>query len=185
MIGEGSAVESVRYRPIEGIEHYRIGEDGSGWSRLVRGSKRRSLGEWSPIKAHANPKSGHLYFRLTINGKTVKRYVHRVVLESFVGPCPKGMECLHQDGNPRNCNLGNLRWGTRKENCADTAAHGRAYRGDRHFLAKLRESDIEAIHEIKKTNPKATSVDLGILFGVSESTIRAVLKGRNWAWTND
>src|SRR3990170_1323459 len=38
------------------------------------------------------------------------RLVHRMVLETFVGPCPDGMECAHEDGVRTNCNLSNLQW---------------------------------------------------------------------------
>ena len=40
-------------------------------------------------------------------------YIHRLVLETFVGPCPPKMQCRHLDGNPLNNKLNNLKWGTR------------------------------------------------------------------------
>lgn len=46
--------------------------------------------------------------------KTCK--VHRLILETFVGPCPPDMECRHLDGNPSNNKLENLKWGTAHEN---------------------------------------------------------------------
>ena len=49
--------------------------------------------------------------------------VHRLVLETFVGPS-NGMEVRHIDGNPLNNVVSNLAWGTRKEQIADQKAHG-------------------------------------------------------------
>ena len=56
------------------------------------------------------------------NGKQYNQHVHRLILETFVGPALKGMESLHKDGNPAHCRLSNLHWGTRKENQADDDA---------------------------------------------------------------
>lgn len=52
------------------------------------------------------------------------RYVHRLVLEAFAGLAPEGTECRHLDGDPRNCALGNLAWGTSNQNKHDQVRHG-------------------------------------------------------------
>jgi hypothetical protein len=57
---------------------------------------------------------GHLTVNLTKNGRCKSHYIHRLVLEAFVGPCPDGMECRHTpDPNPTNNRLTNIRWGTK------------------------------------------------------------------------
>ena len=58
--------------------------------------------------------------------KRAKR-IHRLVLETFVGPCPPGKECRHLDSDRCNNRLDNLRWGTRSENAQDRLQTG--YRG--------------------------------------------------------
>lgn len=50
--------------------------------------------------------------------------VHKLVLETFVGPRPEGMECRHLDGNKLNNRLENLCWGTPSENSYDRVRHG-------------------------------------------------------------
>lgn len=50
--------------------------------------------------------------------------VHRLVLETFVGPCPDGMEACHGDDNRRNNLLMNLRWDTKSANCQDRTRNG-------------------------------------------------------------
>ena len=50
--------------------------------------------------------------------------VHRLVLTAFVGPPPEGTECCHNDGNPQNNRLENLRWDTHQSNLLDQAVHG-------------------------------------------------------------
>jgi hypothetical protein len=38
------------------------------------------------------------------------RYVHRLILETFIGPCPRGHHAEHLDGDSLNNCLTNLRW---------------------------------------------------------------------------
>lgn len=68
--------------------------------------------------------SGHVTARFKLDGKPVLRRVHRLVLEAFVGPCPPGMEGCHNNGDPTDNRLANLRWDTRRSNVLDSVRHG-------------------------------------------------------------
>ena len=123
---------------------------------------------------------------LTINGRRRNMYVHKLVLEAFVGPRPKGKECRHIDGDKPNCNLSNLKWGTRKENMADRVRLGetgnKARIGEAHGRAKL--TDIKVIRIRKLRNERLSSFpELATLFGVSKSQIRNVVYRRAWTHT--
>lgn len=59
-----------------------------------------------------------------VSGKRKYQYVHILVLNAFVGPCPKDMEGCHNDGDPLNNRLGNLRWDTHAGNVDDSIRHG-------------------------------------------------------------
>lgn len=52
--------------------------------------------------------NGYICVSLCKDGKVYSKYVHRLVLETFVGPCPDGLECCHKDGNKSNNDLSNL-----------------------------------------------------------------------------
>lgn len=67
------------------------------------------------LKPYKGDKAGHLRVDLP-NGR---HYVHRLVAEVFIGPCPQGMECCHNDNNPENNHVENLRWDTRSNNILD------------------------------------------------------------------
>jgi hypothetical protein len=62
------------------------------------------------------------YRLVHLNGRLV--YVHRLVLETWRGPCPPGREARHLDGDASNNRLTNLRWGTHAENTWDVIRHG-------------------------------------------------------------
>ena len=69
------------------------------------------------------------YLTVSLRGKT--RTVHRLVIESFTGPCPEGMECCHVNGDRLDNRACNLRWDTRTENNRDLLRHG-----THHYLAR-------------------------------------------------
>ena len=64
------------------------------------------------------------YIKMVNGNHEESRYLHRIVLESFRGMCPKGMEARHMDDNKLNDNLSNLKWGTHKQNFEDVKRNG-------------------------------------------------------------
>lgn len=69
-------------------------------------------------------KKGYLRVALCKDGKCKDYKVHRLVLTSFVGPCPEGMIGLHWDDDRTNNHLNNLRWGTFSDNQNDAVRNG-------------------------------------------------------------
>lgn len=53
-----------------------------------------------------------------------------LILEAFVGLCPDGMECCHNDDDRSNNRLDNLRWDTHRENVKDGYKNGATRRRD-------------------------------------------------------
>lgn len=76
------------------------------------------------MKALVDNGHGRKRVYLHRNGRLERPQVHRLVLETFVGPCPPGMEACHNDGNPANNHVSNLRWDTGSSNMLDKRRHG-------------------------------------------------------------
>lgn len=78
--------------------------------------------------------NGYLYVNLRRTGGDYQnRLLHRVVLETFVGPCPEGMEVRHfPDGDRTNNALKNLSYVDHQQNMDDQLVHGTRATGDRH-----------------------------------------------------
>lgn len=165
-----NSTASVEYRPIPGFPGYRAGADGSVWS------KRRSV-EWRELKAY---KTGHGYLTMCLfsSGKRFRRDVHRIVLETFVGPRPAEQEARHIDGDRTNCALANLQWGSRKENWADRRVHGTDSIGKRHWKAKLCESHVRAIRQRAKNGEPHKTIAAD--FHVTRMCITNVVLRRTW-----
>lgn len=67
---------------------------------------------------------GYRQLGLSKHGGRKSFLVHHIVLNSFVSPRPEGMEACHNDGDPNNNRLYNLRWDTPSNNTYDRVRHG-------------------------------------------------------------
>lgn len=85
--------------------------------------------------------SGRLRVALCKNNKVKRFFVHRLVLESFVGPCPEGKVGCHRDDNCLNNVPENLYWGTVQENIQDEIRNDKVRRGEDNGTSKI-TSDI-------------------------------------------
>jgi len=117
---------SEQWKPIAGYEgYYQVSDLGRVRSMARVIPEPRWGARRQPAKIH-NPWLSHGYPNVTLHRDGIRqtRIVHRLVLEAFVGPCPEGMEGCHNDGNPRNNRLDNLRWDTPLANNLDVIRHG-------------------------------------------------------------
>jgi len=105
--------------------------------------------------------------------------VHRLVLETFVGPCPAGMEALHLDNDRTNNALDNLRWGTHLENIRDRERHGTVSRGSKSGMAKVSESDVKDMHARRKAGE--TQKAIAARYGLHPSNVSRIVRGKLWA----
>lgn len=107
--------------------------------------------------------------------------VHRLVLKAFVGEPPSGFVCCHNDGNPLNNRLDNLRWGTPSENMQDMVRHGNAgmAKGEDHGCALLTEEQVIEMRKIRKTGE--TYEKIAERYGVDKCTIALACTGKTWS----
>lgn len=83
------------------------------------------------LLAPAINRDGHLRLGLCRRPRFGLFFVHRLVLLAFVGPQPVGMQGCHNDGNPQNNFLSNLRWDTCSNNNLDKQRHGTCHLANR------------------------------------------------------
>jgi hypothetical protein len=106
-------------------------------------------------------------------------FIHRLVLEAFVGPAPPGRDdCNHKDANKSNNHISNLEWVTRKENINHAIGMDLMIRGSLNGQSKLTEADVKAIREEFAGEP---TVALAKYFEVSERTIQDARSRRLWS----
>lgn len=166
----------VRYRYNSNYPGYRVGDDGSVWSRH---NNRYGLGQvWRRLKPIRFGKTNHRMVSLRNGDKITQFQIHRLVLEAFVGPCPEGMECCHNDGDPTNNRLDNLRWDTRQANVEDSIKHGTKPKGERCSYAKLTAQQVGEIRQRLKEGE--TQARIAKEFMVSQALVSFVNSGKRW-----
>lgn len=186
-------VADVAYRTLDflGYVGYRVGDDGSFWTNLVRGGRAGkgcfSIGAWAQLKPMRKYSPTGRFIRLDVcvgrrsQGGQKGYSAHTLVLLTFVGPCPPGFECCHSpDHDPANNSLVNLRWDTRKANMRDRDLHGRTAHGERGGNAKHSNKLVRQMKAYATNiNPLQKRIRaVSERFDVPASTVGKILRGK-------
>jgi len=172
-------------KTIPDFPDYAITKDGRVWSRLRKNTKGERCGDkW--LKPYVG-QSGHLQVCLWRGGKSYSVGIHHLLLETFVGPHPQGMQCRHLNGNPADNRLGNLAWGTAKENAKDRELHGNTFhpRGEKQGQSKLTEQDVRMIIYMYRTG-LFLQREIAKIHKVTGATVSRILNRKRWChlWAN-
>ncbi len=147
-----------RWLPVVGYEGmYEVSDKGRVRSldRIVEYPDDRP-GYFRPgrlLSASLTKAGGYLQVTLTRDGVCRTKKVHILVLEAFRGPRPEGMKGCHDDDDPTNARLENLRWDTHSGNMRDCVRNGR------HVLANKTACKLE--HELRVPNLKPSGLRRG------------------------
>ena len=172
-------VDEIEVKTIPGFLNYAVSKNGKVWSKSRRDRLNHRLGGWRlPHLSH-----GYLRLKMCNEGESRMVFVHRLVLETFVGPCPPGMEVCHNNGNRQDNRLENLRWDTKSNNHQDAIRHGTHtslhQNGELNPVSKLKEEDIKVIFHAYHDGTH-TQQELADYFGVARGTIQPILERRTW-----
>ena len=146
--------------------------------------------------------NGYPSVALHRRGERQKTYkVCCLVLLTFSGPKPMGMECRHfPDRDVLNSRIDNLSWASHLTNIRDRIVHGTESRGEKNPSAKLTRPLIELIKhlasldEVKyrnirirgRTYPYGSRVRVAHIFkdrsgiSITPTMIGYILRGDNW-----
>lgn len=173
---------------------YSITQDGKVWShnrgiyikdKLGRDTFHGHKGKW--LKPGLNC-CGYFSVNLYDNpgtGQHKNYLVQHLVLNTFIGPKPPGMECRHLNGIRGDNRLENLCWGTRSENQQDSVQHGThggmGICGDVHHSSKLSNRDRRMILYMYSTGLFKRR-ELTVLYNVAEVTIKKQVEGYTYPY---
>lgn len=131
---------------------------------------------------------GHL--EVNLGSKNRHKSVHRLVLETYVGSCPEGMECRHLNGISDDNRLENLCWDTKSNNIKDNYKHGKLFgfngtNGESHPNSKLSLVDIRMIIYAWGTK-LFTQQEIANIYNVTKSNIQDIIYKKTWKhiWEN-
>lgn len=159
------AESETRYRTAPGRPTILVGTDGT---------------IWQAVRPQTSP---HGYFRVSIGNhrRGIRRercFIHRLVLETFVGPRPLNSLSRHLNDVKSDNRLCNLAWGTWQDNTDDRIRNEHGMQGSGCPSAKLHESDIPTIFGL--WNAGESLAKIAKTLGVSKVTINSVLRGTAW-----
>lgn len=160
------------YRDIAGYEGiYRINSSGSVWS--VKHKRK--------LKPRYN-KYGYIRCALFKDGKYKYYFVHRLVLNAFIGNSE--LSCNHKNGIKRDNRIENLEWVTRSANMFHAYRTGLAHgnKGEQSPHAKLNDSDVIRIKTIRKNCKVERGYweKLSRALKINPATMCDINKGKNW-----
>lgn len=169
----GRSVSAYRVPKHAGYAVSRCGRLFSSWRRPGFGQPYVMSDVWHEIKPGTG-RWGHK--RVTIkndDGSQRRAGLSALILETFVGPCPPGMEACHfPDRNPANNAANNLRWDTHKNNLADRIIHGTLLLGDKHHQTKIPDASIPKV--LKMLADGVPIKDVATTFGVTFQRIHQI-----------
>lgn len=120
--------------------------------------------------------NGYKYKQLKHNGKSNNFYIHKLVMETFVGQRPNEMVICHKDGDKSNNRLDNLRYDTATENNIDQFRHNNK-------KGKLEIKDVLKVREMYKQG--FSTKEISDYFNVGKWVVLRIKNGKNYSWLGD
>lgn len=161
------------WRPIPDFPGYDISDHGRVRSYYACNDRAEWYISDAPQRIlRPGQSGGYPFVGLCTEHKRYSRRIHSLVLLAFVGPRPDGLECCHNDGDPANNRLSNLRYDTHLANSADTHRHRGEWPG-----SKLNDSDVIRMRHMGASGVRDT--ELAKLFQVGIETVHSVCAGRS------
>lgn len=174
-------VDGIEVKTIPGFPNYAISKDGKVWSKPRRRSSKRGI--W--IKSRQT-NCGYIHCGLYQDNQVHWVLIHRLVLETYVGSCPDGMETRHLNGVRTDNRLDNLCWGIKKENMKDIVHHGTRVRhfGEKNGQTKLTEQDVRMIIYMYRTG-LFTMQEIASNYEIGLATVSNIINKKSWQhiWT--
>lgn len=125
-------------------------------------------------------KAGYKLVNVYLNGEMVSAKVHRLVIETFIGPIPEGMHINHKNGIKTDNRLENLEIVTPKENSHHSLyVLGNLKIGEDHPSSKFSNSERYAIQKLKKQNGW-TAPKIAKAYNCKVTSIESVLRGHQF-----
>jgi len=148
------------------------------WSKAKNTKGAPVVDGWHELTGGLD-KDGYRKVILCCNGK--RRYVRVgvLVLETFRGPAPLGMEAAHENNVKTDDRLDNLRWDTHINNCADKKRHGTAQFGEKHPQCCLTDKKVRRIRKLRAKGKTWKYISESL--GEKIPTVQAAGVGRNWS----
>ena len=161
------------WKTIPGFPNYEVSDMGRMRSHARGGTRYMRPGR--------HPK-GYMRAALSRDGESHTFAVHRIVLDTFVGPKPAGYECDHINGVRDDNRLENLRWVTPRENSANPISIHRKRYG--HWSNRVECMETGEIWSSVSACVRATGISRSAIVNTCAGR-RAQMKGRHYRYVDE
>lgn len=123
-------------------------------------------------------KTGYAIVNLRNKNGYKNEYIHRLVLEAFIGECPPGHQACHNNDKKSDNRLSNLRWDTHRNNQRDMVKNGNSVKGEKNPQHKLTSSQVIEIRKRIFNGEMPTKV--AKKFGISYRHLWTISANKRW-----
>ena len=123
--------------------------------------------------------TGYHRYKLCCDRRKEEYKTHQLVAWAFLGPQADGIHVCHNDGNPLNNHISNLRYGTSADNMADRRRHGNDPIGINNPRAILNEWQVRLVRRLK--GRRGCTYAMTKHWGVGKTTLYQIQTGKNWS----
>lgn len=115
----------------------------------------------------------------------VNAQVHRIMLETFIGPPPTAKhQCNHKNGDKADSDISNLEWCTPSENQKHAHRYGLvdSAKGTRNARAKLTDEQVLEIRRLRSLSKpeRPKQQDVAEQFGIARSLVSMIESRKIW-----
>ena len=157
----------IPVREIEGSESYFISACGRAFS-----TKQKKVKE---LKLHLTT-NGYPHIIISKGSERKSVLVHKIVLTTYGGPRPEGMQVGHLNGIKTDNRIENLKWVTIRENSIHTFAHGTMH------CAKLTHDQVIEVKRLLRDG--VSGAEVGRRFGLKKHSVSEIKTGKHWSFIN-
>ena len=153
------------------------------WKRVLKGFyevstlgrvRRSDTGHYLSLKIIQRYAVVSLY----VKGTKHHWLVHRLVAHAFLGPCPKGKEVNHKNGDRADNTIRNLEYLTPAQNKRHAVEMGLSCRGETSGMARL--TDKQVIQIRKEYKKRGDCGRLAKKFKVHLATVDYIVRRKTW-----
>lgn len=124
-------------------------------------------------------RTGYLQVGFSYNSKKMNRLAHRLIAEAWLGPCPKGMQVNHKDGNKTNNRIENLEYVTPSRNNKHAYEIGlKSAEGENNGRSKLTKNVVLEIR--RRADSGEHYRDLAMEYNISPQHAHAIILRKFW-----
>lgn len=168
---------SEQWKPIDGYPDYEVSDEGR-----VRRLTKRTSSRAGAILSVKGLRSGYPSVDLSRPGQKKRTYqVHRLVAAAFLALRDGAPEINHVNGVKADARAVNLEYVSSSENQQHAFDAGlQDCGGEQNGFVKLTWKDVGEIRKIAAEPGRPSYQRIADRFNVTESNIRAVVKGKTW-----